>query len=60
VILQLYSEPFVEELNILLVCVHMVCLVLREVVELMVVQGDSVVPRSQCEELCQLVAHRAR
>jgi hypothetical protein len=44
VILQLYSEPFEEELGLLLILVHVVCLC--EVVELMAVHGDGVVPLS--------------
>jgi hypothetical protein len=46
VILQLYSEPFEEELSLLLILVHVVCPILCEVVELMAVLGDGVVPLS--------------
>jgi hypothetical protein len=39
-ILQLYSEPLAEELNLLLVSIHMMCPILCEVVELLAVLID--------------------
>jgi hypothetical protein len=43
-ILQLWGEPLVEELNLLIINVNVVCPVLREVVELLAVLIDGVVP----------------
>jgi hypothetical protein len=43
-ILQLWGEPLVEELNLLIINVNVVCPVLRELVELLAVLIDGVVP----------------
>jgi hypothetical protein len=58
-ILQLYGELLMEELSLLLVHVNVVCSVLHEVVELLAVLMDGVVPLSQVEELYQLTMHKA-
>jgi hypothetical protein len=49
----------VEELSLLLISINVVCPKLHEVVELLVVLIDGVLPLSQIEELCQLVMHSA-
>jgi hypothetical protein len=56
VILQLYGEPHVEEHDLFLISINVVCPVLRKVVELLAVLIDGAVPLSQVEELCQLAA----
>jgi hypothetical protein len=48
-----------EELSLLLIHVNVVCSVLHEVVELLAVLMDEVVPLSQVEELYQLTVHKA-
>jgi hypothetical protein len=58
-ILQLYDEPLVVELSLLRVCVNVVCSVMCEVVELLAVLIDGVVPLLLVEELCQRGAHEA-
>jgi hypothetical protein len=47
----------VEELSLLVIRVNMMCLVLHEVIELLVVLVNSVVPLLQVEELSLLVTH---
>jgi hypothetical protein len=42
----LYGEPFAEELGHLLISINMVCPILCEVVELLAVLKDGVVPLS--------------
>jgi hypothetical protein len=49
--LQLYGDPLMEELNLCLISINMVPSVLREVVELLGVLVDGVVPLSQVKEL---------
>jgi hypothetical protein len=53
-----YGESLAEELNLLRIHVNVVCPVVCEVVELMVVLRDGVVPLSQVEELAAHEAHR--
>jgi hypothetical protein len=50
----------VEELGLLVVHVDMMCPILCEVVELLAVLIDFVVPLLQVEELLQLIAHESR
>jgi hypothetical protein len=52
-------EPLAEELSLLILCINVVCPVLGEVVELVEVVVDEVVPLLQVEELRQLVVHEA-
>jgi hypothetical protein len=47
----LYGEPLVEELDLLLVSINMMCPILLEVVELLLVLIDGAVPLLQIEEL---------
>jgi hypothetical protein len=59
-ILLLCGDPLVKELSLLHVCVNVVCPVLHEVVELVAVLRDIVVPLSLVEEIYHLAAHSAR
>jgi hypothetical protein len=59
-ILQLNSEPHAKELNLLLVSINVVAPVLCQVVELLGVLIDSVVPLVQIEKVYKLIAHSAR
>jgi hypothetical protein len=55
-ILQLDSEPLVEELGFLLIHVDVMCPILGEAIQLATVVIHGVVPLFQVEELLQLVA----
>jgi hypothetical protein len=59
-ILQLNSEPLAKELDLLCISIHMVTPVLCQIVELLNVLIDRMVPLVQIQKLYKLVAHYAR
>jgi hypothetical protein len=58
-ILQLNSEPLAKELGLLCISIHMVTPVLCQIVELLNVLIDRMVPLVQIQKLCNLAAHCA-
>jgi hypothetical protein len=59
-ILQLNSEPLAKELDLLCISIHMVTPVLCQIVELLNVLIDRMVPLMQIQKLCKLATHCAR
>jgi hypothetical protein len=59
-ILQLNSEPLAIELDLLCISINMVTPVLCQVVELLDVLIDRIVPLVQIQKLYKLTAHCAR
>jgi hypothetical protein len=59
-ILQLNSEPLAKELSLLCISINMVILILCQIVELLNVLIDRMVPLVQIQKLCKLAVHYAR
>jgi hypothetical protein len=58
-ILQLNSEPLAKELNLLCISINMVTPVLCQIIELLNVLIDRMVPVVQILKLCKLAVHCA-